>query len=1192
MGLAGLQATVQQQAIVPVVAVIPAGQQATVTQGTLLGGSAGELTTQVATAAVGTLTPTVAVVLTGLSATASVGSFVPALAIPVTTLAATVSGGTLKPALAVTLTGLAATVVQGTQGTDRRYANPIIWTAGSYWALTRYNDSTDSKNRIVYGTVVGPYLGYAAYDTSTRGWRREGKWYVEFKENYGAGDWYAGLGDFYRTSSNGFHLGKTTAGGVDLYGWSAGLLATTFTTATNGTETTQLTRNFAANDIVMMAVDLDTGKLWFGLNGTWLNSGNPATGANPTYTGVQGGGTRGVTPMASLGTPGGATLQGVFIRAALDAMTYGIPSGFQPWETSDLITSKALTTQVATISQGTIGAFHGVGVLTTQTATVQQGTLAPSIQITGVPVGQQAKIWQGVFPVITAGANVSVHLYGLAATVSSGSLAATHKVGATGAQAIAPTIEQASYSGAGGDYFPQGGTAANGWATNTIWPSYDGVIQGAGDEGYLDTSLNTAPQRRFGYAFDQSTRGKTWGYMPWTTSQWNSPGDINSFNPFYSGGGDHYAGGEVYDFYGTNQAPGGTFSVDLDGNMHFAHTRGYGLYAGRAYTTPDLVYYLQVSDKSQKVWRRNSFAVDSLHELLMGVYGHTPTRSLVFYPVLSGSDWIPAVRVWDGTDLSSETQIGSFTGNGSCNAVHKHLCVTRAGYGDTIYVSYYSNTGHIGLIVMDAVTLSVTSHVLTATVATGTTWTTPGLSNNLASSFPEKSQGEVFYRENGDSVTQFLMNKQFVRLKWTSGTATTPTQTLKTGPSTTALGGWESLEYKGDEVYHVVYERTVVSSNYNNGTGRYDYVQDFKIYYNDVTGTGSTWTASSVLWSWTQSLTLNQVSDGFTIWFSGSGDGKQAVLYSVPCLFIGKGYAEAQAKLAWMDMWGGQQQYMSVAAKGRVGRITVTIVPGVVLTGQTLTASGGALAPSVTVALTGLAATVGQGTIVGAIPVDATVGLTGLQATVQQQAIVITRGASLAGQTLTASVGTLAPTGHQFASLIGQKLTTSSGSMGQALAVTLAGAQLAVQQGLLTKEIAARLTGQSLTTGTGVFVPALNLRLVGVQLQSGVGVFAPLTAVNLVGIQLAALDGSLQLALAVPLTGQSAVGQQGQLGLLYDCNVFATGVYALGVVGTEPTTTNVPAIGKDDLLWARAAVDKLFTQVSPDELFNDVEPRE
>lgn len=42
------------------------------------------------------------------------------------------------------------------------------------------------------------------------------------------------------------------------------------------------------NDTVMVALDLDNGKLWFGKNGNWNASGNPATGTNPAFTGLSG----------------------------------------------------------------------------------------------------------------------------------------------------------------------------------------------------------------------------------------------------------------------------------------------------------------------------------------------------------------------------------------------------------------------------------------------------------------------------------------------------------------------------------------------------------------------------------------------------------------------------------------------------------------------------------------------------------------------------------------------------------------------------------------------------------------------------------------------------------------------------------------------------------------------------------------
>ena len=38
------------------------------------------------------------------------------------------------------------------------------------------------------------------------------------------------------------------------------------------------------NDIVMIAFDPTTKKIWFGKNGTWSNSGDPSNGTNPSYT--------------------------------------------------------------------------------------------------------------------------------------------------------------------------------------------------------------------------------------------------------------------------------------------------------------------------------------------------------------------------------------------------------------------------------------------------------------------------------------------------------------------------------------------------------------------------------------------------------------------------------------------------------------------------------------------------------------------------------------------------------------------------------------------------------------------------------------------------------------------------------------------------------------------------------------------
>ena len=52
----------------------------------------------------------------------------------------------------------------------------------------------------------------------------------------------------------------------------------------NDTNGANIGGNFAVGDTLMVAFDLENNKLYFGKNGTWFNSGNPVTGANPVYT--------------------------------------------------------------------------------------------------------------------------------------------------------------------------------------------------------------------------------------------------------------------------------------------------------------------------------------------------------------------------------------------------------------------------------------------------------------------------------------------------------------------------------------------------------------------------------------------------------------------------------------------------------------------------------------------------------------------------------------------------------------------------------------------------------------------------------------------------------------------------------------------------------------------------------------------
>lgn len=74
--------------------------------------------------------------------------------------------------------------------------------------------------------------------------------------------------------------------GDDNFGWGVyNPVGTTIAVRHDGGDTNFTdTGAFAVGDYLMVAYDADTGDLWFGRNGTWLDSGNPETGANPAVT--------------------------------------------------------------------------------------------------------------------------------------------------------------------------------------------------------------------------------------------------------------------------------------------------------------------------------------------------------------------------------------------------------------------------------------------------------------------------------------------------------------------------------------------------------------------------------------------------------------------------------------------------------------------------------------------------------------------------------------------------------------------------------------------------------------------------------------------------------------------------------------------------------------------------------------------
>jgi hypothetical protein len=97
-----------------------------------------------------------------------------------------------------------------------------------------------------------------------------GKWYYEFVRTSGSSARFGVI--------NQAGVNEGLGGGSNGWAWlDDGRLYYQSSVTSYGTA-------ISTGDVVMIALDLDAGKVWYGRNGTWFGSGNPATGANPSQT--------------------------------------------------------------------------------------------------------------------------------------------------------------------------------------------------------------------------------------------------------------------------------------------------------------------------------------------------------------------------------------------------------------------------------------------------------------------------------------------------------------------------------------------------------------------------------------------------------------------------------------------------------------------------------------------------------------------------------------------------------------------------------------------------------------------------------------------------------------------------------------------------------------------------------------------
>ena len=105
-----------------------------------------------------------------------------------------------------------------------------------------------------------------------------GKWYWEYKID-GSSLNNQGFGIVIDKSGSDFANNEeieTSANGGYVY------LTADDKVAHNGTRSSAFSSGVAVGNIIGIALDMDNGKVWWSVNGTFVSSGNPATGSNST----------------------------------------------------------------------------------------------------------------------------------------------------------------------------------------------------------------------------------------------------------------------------------------------------------------------------------------------------------------------------------------------------------------------------------------------------------------------------------------------------------------------------------------------------------------------------------------------------------------------------------------------------------------------------------------------------------------------------------------------------------------------------------------------------------------------------------------------------------------------------------------------------------------------------------------------
>lgn len=201
------------------------------------------------------------------------------------------------------------------QMTDTPTNNYAVWSP-----IDRGDTGLDVTNGNLGYTISNAVSGFcrASFSAST------GKWYWELT----AGANWTASPQHGISPVSAVNTGDATSGGG--YGFESAATSRLFA---NGAATGNYGSQINSGDVLMIAVDFDAGKIWYGRNGSWFGSpaGDPAAGTNQSQTI-----STGVTYAPMFGRDSSNATTTNYVNFGQRAFSYTPPSGFKALNTANL----------------------------------------------------------------------------------------------------------------------------------------------------------------------------------------------------------------------------------------------------------------------------------------------------------------------------------------------------------------------------------------------------------------------------------------------------------------------------------------------------------------------------------------------------------------------------------------------------------------------------------------------------------------------------------------------------------------------------------------------------------------------------------------------------------------------------------------------------------------------------------------